>query len=125
MRSSIRPLPSGERADERSEVGRGAVGNDAESDCPSPLPSPRRGEGVRRALAEAAASFTFSETPCLDAELLMAHALGISREALLLSHLDAPTPDSFADLAARRLNHEPIAYIIGSRGFWTIDLQVG
>ena len=34
-------------------------------------------------------------------------------------------PDSFAPLLARRLRHEPIAYITGSRAFWTIDLHVG
>ncbi|CAN5483566.1 peptide chain release factor N(5)-glutamine methyltransferase [soil metagenome] len=80
---------------------------------------------MRRALAEAAARFTFSETARLDAELLMAHALGVSREALLLRHLDDPTPAGFAALVARRAAHEPIAYITGTRAFWTIDLAVG
>jgi release factor glutamine methyltransferase len=89
-------------------------------------PLPHTGEGVRAALAAAAASFAaFSETPRLDAELLMAHALGITREALLLGGLDRPTPDAFEALAARRLAHEPIAYITGTRAFWTIDLAVG
>jgi len=55
----------------------------------------------------------------------MAHALGITREGLLLHHLDDPTPDGFAPLVTRRLAHEPIAYITGSRAFWTIELQVG
>lgn len=55
----------------------------------------------------------------------MAHALGTSRESLLLRHLDDPTPATFAPLVARRLNHEPIAYITGTRAFWTIELQVG
>ena len=66
-----------------------------------------------------------SPTPRLDAELLMAHALGISREALLLAHLDMPAPATFAPLLARRLRHEPIAYITGTRAFWTIELAVG
>jgi release factor glutamine methyltransferase len=92
---------------------------------PSPTP-PARGRGVRQALTEATAAFAaISETPRLDAELLMAHALGITREMLLLKHLDDPTLDSFAPLVARRLNHEPIAYITGTRAFWTIDLRVG
>jgi release factor glutamine methyltransferase len=65
-----------------------------------------------------------SETPRLDAELLMAHALDISREALLLGGLDRDTPAKFAPLLARRLTHEPIAYITGSRDFWTISLIV-
>jgi release factor glutamine methyltransferase len=75
---------------------------------------------------EAATAFAgVSETPRLDAELLMAHALGITRESLLLRHLDDPVPTSFATFVARRLAHEPIAYITGSRAFWTIELQVG
>lgn len=55
----------------------------------------------------------------------MAHALGIARDELILRHLDAPAPAAFAALVERRLAHEPIAYIIGTRAFWTIDLEVG
>jgi release factor glutamine methyltransferase len=55
----------------------------------------------------------------------MAHALGATREQLLLNHLDDATPPQFAALLARRLTHEPIAYITGTRAFWTIELQVG
>jgi release factor glutamine methyltransferase len=66
-----------------------------------------------------------SDTPRLDAELLMAHALGTTREQLLLRHLDDPTPDTFAALIERRLDHEPVAYITGTRDFWTISLAVG
>lgn len=93
----------------------------------SPLnPLPQAGREVRRALAGAAASFAgISETPRLDAELLMAHALGTTRESLLLRHLDDPVPATFAPLVVRRQNHEPIAYITGIRAFWTIELQVG
>jgi release factor glutamine methyltransferase len=80
---------------------------------------------VREALAAAAARLDKSETPRLDAELLMAHALGISREALLLHRLDGPAPDAFDALLARRLAHEPVAYITGRRAFWTIELAVG
>jgi release factor glutamine methyltransferase len=65
-----------------------------------------------------------TDTPRLDAELLMAHALGVDRNALLLSHLKDPTPEAFAPLIARRLAHEPLAYITGTRDFWTISLQV-
>jgi release factor glutamine methyltransferase len=80
---------------------------------------------VRDALAGAVTSLSFSDTPRLDAELLMAHALGLTREKLLLHHLDDPAPDAFAALLTRRFAHEPIAYIIGTRAFWTIDLHVG
>lgn len=81
---------------------------------------------VRAALATAAQGLAaISDTPRLDAELLMAHALGVEREALLLAHLDDPVPATFAALLARRLAHEPIAYITGRRAFWTIALEVG
>ena len=65
-----------------------------------------------------------SDTPRLDAELLMAHALGLSRADMLLRQHDLPVPDSFAALLARRLAGEPIAHILGTRDFWTITLAV-
>jgi release factor glutamine methyltransferase len=81
---------------------------------------------VREALAAAARRLSgTSETPRLDAELLMAEALGASREELLLRHLDAPMPPSFEELLERRALGEPIAYITGRRAFWTIELDVG
>ena len=79
---------------------------------------------MRAELAAAAARLNgASDTPRLDAELLMAHALGIAREGLLLGP-DRPAPDAFEALVARRLAGEPIAYITGTRGFWTIELAV-
>lgn len=81
---------------------------------------------MRVALGEAATAISrISETPRLDAELLMAHALGVPRNALLLRHLDDAVPDGFAALVDRRLQHEPVAHLTGLRGFWTIDLEVG
>jgi release factor glutamine methyltransferase len=80
---------------------------------------------VRGAIADAAARFAFSATARLDAELLMAHALGIGRDAVLLGRLDDPVPPGFAALVERRAGHEPIAYITGTRAFWTIELEVG
>jgi release factor glutamine methyltransferase len=79
---------------------------------------------LRRAIAAAAARFAFSATPVLDAQLLAAHALGLTREQLLLAHLDDPVPPGFAALVERRERHEPVAYITGIRGFWTVDLHV-
>lgn len=97
-----------------------------ETHCPSPRPSPQRGEGVRASLAERARQLApVSDTPRLDAELLMAHALDVSREQLLLRHLDDPAPATFAALVERRRTHEPVAYITGTRDFWTISLAVG
>lgn len=80
---------------------------------------------MRQVLAAASAGIaTVSDTPRLDAELLMAHALGVERPHLLMAGLDRPTPPAFADFVARRLRHEPIAYITGTRAFWTIMLAV-
>jgi release factor glutamine methyltransferase len=97
------------------------------ADIPHPNPSPE-GEGlaIRAELAAAASRLApHSETARLDAELLMAHALGISREDLLLRHLDDPAPPAFAALLARREAGEPVAYITGRRAFWTIEIEVG
>jgi release factor glutamine methyltransferase len=66
-----------------------------------------------------------SDTPRLDAELLMADALGIERENLLLGDLEPEAPAAFEQLLARRAAGEPVAYIIGRRAFWTIELKVG
>ncbi|HEV2567175.1 peptide chain release factor N(5)-glutamine methyltransferase [Sphingomonas sp.] len=78
------------------------------------------GEVLRRAAERLTST---SSTPRLDAELLLAHALGVSREALLL-RLDSEVPAAFEALLQRRLAHEPVAYITGTRSFWTLDLHV-
>ena len=65
-----------------------------------------------------------SDTPRLDAELLMAHALGLSRPDMLLRQRDLDVPADFALLLQRRLSGEPIAHITGIRDFWTISLMV-
>lgn len=63
-----------------------------------------------------------------DAELLLAHAVGRDR-AWLFAHatdeLDAAQAAAFAGLVARRAAGEPVAYLTGRRGFWTLDLEVG
>lgn len=81
---------------------------------------------LREALIEAAQRLSpISDTPRLDAELLAAHALGVDRNTLLLKHLDDDAgPDAFAPLVERRLTCEPLAYITGSRDFWTLSLKV-
>jgi release factor glutamine methyltransferase len=66
-----------------------------------------------------------SDTPRLDAELLMAAALGIGRDRLILDDPKGPAPESFFDHVERRKKGEPVAYITGHRAFWTIDLAVG
>jgi release factor glutamine methyltransferase len=81
---------------------------------------------VREALNGAAGRLAaVSDTARLDAELLMAHTLGVEREALLLHRLDDESPANFRSLVDRRLAHEPVAYLTGRRAFWTIELEVG
>jgi release factor glutamine methyltransferase len=81
---------------------------------------------VHEALAAAAERLgAVSDTPRLDAELLMAEAVGVERETLLLDRPDTPAPPAFDGLVERRLAHEPVAYIVGRRAFWTIELEVG
>ena len=81
---------------------------------------------VREAIAAACARLAaVGATPRLDAELLMAHALGVEREKMLLRSMNEPAPEGFAALVERRLAHEPVAYIVGRRAFWTIELEVG
>lgn len=80
---------------------------------------------IRQSLASATALLdAVSDTPRLDAELLMADALGVARDTLLMRHLDGVVPAGFAALLDRRLANEPLAYITGSRDFWTITLRV-
>ena len=67
---------------------------------------------------------SISPTPRLDAELLLAHALGIDRSAMLLRQHDLCAPDSFGALLARRAADEPIAYITGTQAFWDLELHV-
>ena len=81
---------------------------------------------IREALLDATTRLApVSATPRLDAELLMAEALGVSRAALLLGRLGEAAPPAFDPLVRRRLADEPIAYILGRRAFWTIELAVG
>lgn len=59
-----------------------------------------------------------SDTARLDAELLMAEALGVSRSELLLRHTGDAVPPSFAELVRRRAGHEPVAHILGHQDFY-------
>lgn len=72
-------------------------------------------EAIREAAAHLAAT---SDTARLDAELLMAHALGASRSDMLLRHAGDRAPDGFSSLVNRRSLHEPVAYIIGEQEFY-------
>ncbi|AMU94636.1 protein-(glutamine-N5) methyltransferase, release factor-specific [Sphingopyxis terrae subsp. terrae NBRC 15098] len=85
----------------------------------------RRGEADNNLRTATNLLSATSDTPRLDAELLMAHALGIDRQALLLDSSRYEVPESFVQLVARRMGNEPIAYIVGYRDFWTIRVEVG
>ncbi len=79
------------------------------------------GEAIRAA-AEAIAPV--SDTARLDAEWLMAHALGAGRSEMLLRAMRDPAPDGFAALIARRAAHEPVAYITGCTEFYGLEFSV-
>jgi len=74
---------------------------------------------IAEALREATARLSeTSDTARLDAELLMAHALGVGRSDLLLRHMDKAVPTGFASLVERRMRHEPVAYITEEAEFY-------
>lgn len=84
---------------------------------------------VRDALGAAADALAAVgiETPRLDAELLLAEATGRSRARLVTeSEAGVPAIDGrrFAAMVRRRLRREPIAYILGRKGFRRIELTV-
>lgn len=81
---------------------------------------------IARALGDAARQLeTTSDTARLDAELLMAEALHIDRDKLILSPPDRKIPERFWTMVERRKAGEPVAYITGRRAFWNIELHVG
>ena len=70
---------------------------------------------------------TASDTALLDTELLLCHSLSVDRAWLKTwpdKILSAPDMQRFEQLFRRRLEGEPVAFIIGSQGFWTLDLKV-
>ena len=79
---------------------------------------------VLRAAGKALSS---SETPELDAQVLLAHVLGADR-AFLFAHPEQVLADAhigkFRSMIERRAAGEPIAYITGGKGFYDIDLLV-
>ncbi|HSN01353.1 MAG TPA: peptide chain release factor N(5)-glutamine methyltransferase [Rudaea sp.] len=84
------------------------------------------GRTVSGLLAEAQAALSGDEARG-EAELLLAHALGVDR-AWLIAHRDDTVAPALAGqvrcCVSRRIAGEPVAYIIGQRGFHAIDLAV-
>ncbi len=83
---------------------------------------------IDQALAGARARLArTSDSAGLDAELLLAQVLGLPRAALLArgsSPLQPAVMDAYEALLRRRERGEPVAYLIGRRGFWSLELEV-
>jgi release factor glutamine methyltransferase len=85
---------------------------------------------VRDALdsARIAIAASGSDTPDLDAQLLLAHALGVNRAALIIDPdrpVEGQAVRTFQDLVRRRsVEREPVAYLLGTKGFRHIDVHV-
>jgi release factor glutamine methyltransferase len=83
---------------------------------------------ARATLAAGAARLVAAgcDTPRLDAELLLAEAMRTTREGLITgaAELDHDAAQRFGELLARREAREPVAYILGRRGFRHIELDV-
>ena len=89
-----------------------------------------RGTPVREALDGAVTAIAAGgcESPRLDAELLLAHALGVSRERLFIDRdltVAGPAVRVFQDFVRRRsVGREPVAYVLGRRHFRRLELAV-
>lgn len=86
-------------------------------------------ETIGALLAEAARALDAlpHAEPRLEAELLLAEAAAVSRERLIAwpeRALDHAAEERFRSLVERRLGGEPIAYIRGRQGFWSLELGV-
>jgi release factor glutamine methyltransferase len=85
---------------------------------------------VRDALDSALVALTAAgvDTPRLDAEMLLAHALGIDRAALYTDpsrEVAGAAGRTFRDLVRRRsAEREPVAYLVGHKGFRHLELDV-
>jgi len=81
---------------------------------------------ARRALAQKFRAAGL-DSPDLDARILVGHALGLDHAALVAADaraLDAVERATIAALAARRLEREPVARIVGRKEFWSLPLRV-
>jgi release factor glutamine methyltransferase len=91
------------------------------------MPAAAPVSSVRDALAAAEDSLRAAgcDTPRLDAELLLASSMGVSRAELFTADGVPPAAARRAmELVRRRVAREPVAYILGSKGFRHIDLHV-
>ena len=68
-----------------------------------------------------------SDTATVDCELLLCHVLDVDRSYLKTwpdRELSSAVEEQFEQLLERRIEGEPVAYLIGTQGFWTLDLKV-
>jgi release factor glutamine methyltransferase len=83
---------------------------------------------IAQTLANAArALHVYSDSPRLDAELLLGKVLGLSRSSLIAHDerlLDARDESAYADLIRQRARGMPVAYLTGCREFWSLPLIV-
>lgn len=84
---------------------------------------------VREALLAATDAFTAAgvDTPRLDAEVLLAEATGNDRARLSAepeARVAPPAARRFGEMVRRRIRREPVAYIVGRKGFRNIELAV-
>ncbi len=66
-------------------------------------------------------------TASLDAQVILAHVLGVDRSWLFAHHeykLNPEQADAFTKLIVRRTNHEPVAYLIGRKEFYGLEFLV-
>lgn len=67
------------------------------------------------------------EHPRAAAEILLAHTLGVGRADLYIQYdrpLEAHELETFKGFIQRRIQREPVAYIVGNKEFWSMDLKV-
>ncbi|MEO0589036.1 MAG: peptide chain release factor N(5)-glutamine methyltransferase [Pseudomonadota bacterium] len=80
---------------------------------------------VAQAIQEATQRLTAtSDTARLDAEVLMAHCLRVSRSKMLVELMRETAPGAFGELVERRQMHEPVAYITGVQEFFGHEFAV-
>lgn len=82
---------------------------------------------LREALRSATEQLVTSSTPRLDAQLLLCHLLGVEKPYLFAHddrQLTAAETERYEALVRRREAGEPIAYIVGTKGFYGLDFAV-
>ena len=83
---------------------------------------------IKTLLSEGRERLQEGDSPYLDALVLFAHVVALSREqiyARLDDDVDSTTATRFRDAVERRSRGEPVAYITGRKEFWGLDFEVG